>query len=765
MTAQQSLTNKNHIVTPRYIVYTLTHTWAIILLAFIVLFFTMTVAPMLTLSDADDGYSSSDKYEERMISTAEDTAYGVSCAVVIEAFAFGLFAGISNSSFLHDKTASGFYHSLPEKRSGHFIASLLSSCTVFILPLLLNTVLMTVVFGFYGVMTAMVMTSIVRAALFGLLYYLYSIASTFLASMLTGTRVMSLIVSLFITNAPAVLYGSVSYIICSSLTYLSGDIFGSSIYYSIFPYARAYHLLTAETYGALSVRCIIIEIILTLVLLALSYVAYMKRPIERVGTPIIYKWASAIVKYCVMFVITLLFSEFFKMFNGAWVVFGLASGAVLSLMLSNVILNRSVKMMFSGLKGFAVFAVCFVLFYVGTYAGMFHFIDYIVPNTDEITIALSGTPYTFDGKEADELHPLLVDFVNSVKNGTSSDDDSRYYEESAESYATGVGYQQYYEGDAIDDEINVYGLEETLQNIAEEFEWWDDNSLYVTVTYGNSTDGGFCCTYYYGTQTEGTLSDIINFLKEKTNYGVGNSTVHELNSANWYGITFSVPSSAVSNSSYLQQSFAEAYADEEAPLSMYVTAYFYTKGDASGEFTLDFEIKDEPSIGNITLRVKDTETHDYSYTNLPLYVSDLEQLVDIFSNEENFTYEVLLESSNGYGYYLDSDSVDFERLIQETFGTDYSLSEYAEELVSDYEYAYVYNKTTGKGELVEDDDMAELLECVESASPYATTNAATITEYDYTVIFLYKNTSYRSGEYTTFYVTYFVEDKIPEFLS
>ncbi|MCD7776775.1 MAG: hypothetical protein LUH54_05345, partial [Firmicutes bacterium] len=326
------------------------------------------------------------------------------------------------------------------------------------------------------------------------------------------------------------------------------------------------------------------------------------------------------------------------------------------------------------------------------------------------------------------------------------------------------GYQLYYAGDAVDDDIKVYGLEETLQNIAEEFEWWDDNSLYVTVTYGNSANGGFCCTYYYGTQTESTLSDIINFLKENANYGVGNSTVHELNSANWYGITFSVPSSAVSNSSYLQQTFAEAYSDEEAPLSMYVTAYFYAKSDASGEFTLDFKIKDEPSIGNITLRIKDTETQNYSYSNLPLYVSDLEQLVDIFSNDENFTYEVLLESSNGYGYYLDSESVDFERLIQETFGTDYSLSEYAEELVSDYEYAYVYNKTTGTGELVEDDDMTELLECVESASPYAITNAATITEYDYTVIFLYKASSYRFGEYTTFYVTYFIEDKIPEFL-
>ncbi|MCD7943716.1 MAG: hypothetical protein LUH43_02295 [Clostridia bacterium] len=776
MTAQQSLKNKKHIVTPRYIGYTLTHGWAMIMLAFIVLFFTITIPTVIAFQDArntlEENYLISGEAltaeieEEYMSSLAEEVFGSIFAFVLVEAFAFGLFAGMHSTSFLHDKTAAGFYHSLPERRSGHYIASLVSALSVFILPLLLNTVFAALICAACGAMTETAVTYILKILLIGALYYIYSVAAAFLASMLTGTRVMSLIVSLFITNALPVLYFAVTYLMNVRLDYLTTSFWDLPFFCCIYPYARAYYLATAESYGAYAAKLIIIDVILTAVLFILSYIAYKKRPIERAGTTIIYKWASNIVKYCVMFVIALIFAELFSSIGdgGVWVIFGLASGLILSLMLSNTILNRSVKTMFSGLKGFAVFAVCFLALYIGSYAGMFGWLDYVVPVSDNITVELGWIEYSFEGEEADELRGILADFVKTIDEYDAYDDTE--YAEAYEVYDDYIS-TVYFEGATSEDGFE----EEALQSSAAYYLTNQSGYMYLNVTYGDTSDESLHLTYSYGSFTSGKLLEIVEFLMENANYGVGESTVHEITRMAYYTLDFYVSKSMISECEAFEE-LIEEYDEltEEILSGARISMSFYPKTSGE-EFTFDFKLKQEPSIGYFYLHANNSSGNMRS-NNFPLYVSDMEELTEFFSDDELFIMQADLETQYG-GYYTiveyDSNSSWKEPFIEimEAVTEGFSLEEYSAELASSYDYAYVYNKTTKTGEYVTGDDLSELLTCLKRTSYISDASGssqATASDDNYAVIVVYKYKTYRGEEVSTLFITSFLGGMVPDFI-
>ncbi|MCD8002725.1 MAG: hypothetical protein LUG88_02215 [Clostridia bacterium] len=772
MTAQQSLKNKKHIVTPRYIGYTLTHGWAMIMLAFIVLFFTMTIPTVIAFQDArntlEENYLISGEAltaeieEEYMSSLAEQIFGSIFAFVLVEAFAFGLFAGMHSTSFLHDKTAAGFYHSLPERRSGHYIASLLSALSVFILPLLLNTVFAALICAACGAITETAVTYILKILLIGTLYYIYSVAAAFLACMLTGTRVMSLIVSLFITNALPVLYFAVTYLMNVRLDYLTTSFWDLPFFCCIYPYARAYYLATAESYGAYAAKLIIIDVILTAVLFILSYIAYKKRPIERAGTTIIYKWASNIVKYCVMFVITLIFAELFSSIGdgGVWVIFGLASGLILSLILSNTILNRSVKTMFSGLKGFAVFAVCFLALYIGSYAGMFGWLDYVVPVSDNITVELGWIEYSFEGEEADELRGILADFVKTIDEYDAYDDTE--YAEAYDDYISTV----YFEGSTSEEGFK----EEALQSSATYYLTNQSGYMYLSVTYGDTSDESLHLTYSYGSFTSGKLLEIVEFLMENANYGVGESTVHEITRMAYYTLDFYVSKSMISECEAFEE-LIEEYDEltEEILSGARISMSFYPKTSGE-EFTFDFKLKQEPSIGYFYLHANNSSGNMRS-NNFPLYVSDMEELTEFFSDDELFIMQADLETQYG-GYYTiveyDSNSSWKEQFIEimEAVTEGFSLEEYSAELASSYDYAYVYNKNTKAGEYVTGDDLSELLTCLKRTSYISDegSSLATVSDDNYAVIVVYKYKTYRGEEVSTLFITSFLGGMVPDFI-
>ncbi|MCD7831912.1 MAG: hypothetical protein LUI01_06580 [Firmicutes bacterium] len=774
MIAQQSLKNKKHIVTPRYIGYTLTHGWAMIMLAFIVLFFTITIPTVIAFQDArntlEENYLISGEAltaeieEEYMSSLAEEVFGSIFAFVLVEAFAFGLFAGMHSTSFLHDKTAAGFYHSLPERRSGHYIASLLSALSVFVLPLLLNTVFAALICAACGAMTETAVTYILKILLISALYYIYSVAAAFLASMLTGTRVMSLIVSLFITNALPVLYFAVTYLMNVRLDYLTTSFWDLPFFCCIYPYARAYYLATAESYGAYAAKLIIIDVILTAVLFILSYIAYKKRPIERAGTTIIYKWASNIVKYCVMFVITLIFAELFSSIGdgGVWVIFGLASGLILSLMLSNTILNRSVKTMFSGLKGFAVFAVCFLALYIGSYAGMFGWLDYVVPVSDNVTVELGWIEYRFEGEEADELRGILADFVKTIDEYDAYDD-TEYAEVYKDDYISTV----YFDGSTSEDGFD----EEELQSSAAYYLTNQNEYMYLNVTYGDTSDESLHLTYSYGSFTSGKLLEIVEFLMENANYGVGESTVHEVTRSAYYSLDFYVSKSIISECEAFEE-LIEEYDEltEEILSGARISMSFYPKTSGE-EFTFDFKLKQEPSIGYFFLHANNSNGNMRSNC-FPLYASDMKELTEIFSDDELFRMNATIETQYGESYTIigyDYSSSWKESFIEimEAVTEGFSLEEYSAELASSYDYAYVYNKNTKAGEYVTGDDLSELLTCLKRTSyisDYSGSSQAAVSDDNYAVIVVYKYKTYRGDEVSTLFITSFLGGMVPDFI-
>ena len=124
--------------------------------------------------------------------------------------------------------------------------------------------------------------------------------------------------------------------------------------------------LEVEELSTTAVREIIGTLLVTAAFFTAGYLIYRKRKSELSGQPVLSKIAAGLIKYTCMFCAAALFGLIFYVFVDSyiWYCVGAVIGALLIMMLINVILTKSAKQMFQGISGMGIFSVAFVAFFI-----------------------------------------------------------------------------------------------------------------------------------------------------------------------------------------------------------------------------------------------------------------------------------------------------------------------------------------------------------------------------------------------------------------
>ncbi len=425
-----SKTARAPFVTARYMFATSRRGWALCLLIAIAFLLTYTVPTLMMLpniaSDLESHIASivGSEHEVQIIAedaqksaagAAAEVAADISKTAVVVSMIAAVFAGCYSLLFLQNKTSSAFYHSLPERRSGHFITALFTSFAAYIAAFLINFAITVVVFSVYGFMSVASFTVLILGFLNALFFFVAMLSVTFLAGTLTGSLVMHVIITGLFTFILQILFGAVTILLSEGTEFFQpSSLYDIAILRLMSPFIAGVDAISGDGAPAYSY---IVTAIMMLLSFALSYVAYKNRPIERSGSSIVYRRVGEALKYIVMAPSAVLLGYMFEEIvdSVAWGVFGFIIGLLLSFMLCNTALNRTAKAMFRGMRGLCVSAVCVAAVSVMLSTGIFGTLDYTVPShAERIYVSVSGMQYAVDTEEKDEIDAIIKEIDSMV---------------------------------------------------------------------------------------------------------------------------------------------------------------------------------------------------------------------------------------------------------------------------------------------------------------------------------------------------------------
>ena len=201
-------------------------------------------------------------------------------------------------------------------------------------------------------------------ALYCLFGFTLAYTFTVMCGMLCGTRSFHLIFTGIAAFVGPALVGSLSLIadtVCIFLRpgYLDadGEIFACSSPFTLV-------IFRLEQNGLLSPLTFALLCAASILFFAVALILLRIRPTEGAESPVIFKPVGVVLKYVVMSLATVFFGFFFGEIFGSgdfWMIFGMISGAILSFLFMNILIQRNARKMFSGLPGLVAFALCFAL--------------------------------------------------------------------------------------------------------------------------------------------------------------------------------------------------------------------------------------------------------------------------------------------------------------------------------------------------------------------------------------------------------------------
>lgn len=298
--------------------------------------------------------------------------------------------GINGFWYLYSSRKTDFYHSLPINRRNMFCHKIYTGVLYYLIPYLIMEFLAVCIGAMRGFFSLHLMGVALSMLVFHLILYFLMYFSTVLVVCVTGNILMGglclfgfffynvflrwLLESyreiFYITNYPHKDYGLLRFI----RKYASAPMLGKSFIESR---AEGDYLwfLTAL-------------VIVTAVLGLLSYTAYVKRPSERSGRPMIYRWVAVLVKFlvvvpCGMGVGLIFFLLPTNSSRNLWGIFGLVLGTVLSHGMMEVLYNVDFRKFFSSKLQFAA-AALLVILCTSCYSGDFLGYDSYLPSQEKI---------------------------------------------------------------------------------------------------------------------------------------------------------------------------------------------------------------------------------------------------------------------------------------------------------------------------------------------------------------------------------------------
>ena len=350
-----------------------------VLLAFLAGFFTLAVPLMMGMPDAKELFYTAAELLDRQIDCVRG-AMGLNLAL---ALVLGVYFGAVTCGYMMRRRSAYFWHALPQKRETLYTTSVAASLCCAALGTLVSLVFALAVLGAKGAAAA-VFGCFFRYFAKNLLWFLVMYTVAVFAGSFSGSSVIQVLMSLVITFYPLALYAGLLMLRGLYASYMAED------YYYGLPFVKwlcpVYYAAAHfdDDFAAVPTVCAVLAVLL---LLLGALCIYRRRAIEHAEKPIVFAGLGSVLKYLMVFIVTVYAGLFFEAVSGGgWILFGFVSGGLLSFLLANTVLEKSPKAMFRGWRGLLVFVVAFALFFAAWSLDVFHTIDR-VPEAEDVARA------------------------------------------------------------------------------------------------------------------------------------------------------------------------------------------------------------------------------------------------------------------------------------------------------------------------------------------------------------------------------------------
>ncbi len=383
-----------------------------ILVAFLVNFFTMSVPMMLVFGE----------YRERI--DFNDLSYTVERALrdlsditalnLVFTYMLAAYFGIVTLGYMMKRRSAHFYHALPQKRETLYFTSISSSLFCALAACVINLAIATVELAVFGVGFPEVYGAFFACAFNNALVFLSTYAIVVFAGTVSGNRVVQLLMSIVIMLYPFATYMGMLLMRQSHAYYFYVSYFAKDEFLQwLTPFA---HVIFNYD-STVSISTTVIAVLASILLILGGLLIYKKRAIENSEKTIVFKKLGSVLKYMFMFPITIYAGMFFYTIeeNAFALIFGFISGAVLSFMLFNTILEKSPKAMFKNIKGLAIFMAAFAVVALVFCFDVFD-LDSYIPDEDNISHVEIDISYaTFEDNDFDDPE-MISALVTMLKN-------------------------------------------------------------------------------------------------------------------------------------------------------------------------------------------------------------------------------------------------------------------------------------------------------------------------------------------------------------
>lgn len=392
MTSRKSYSEapiSGNIFSRRLFGYTLRQSWPTTLLLFIAFFFTMSVPALISLSNPSYDYDYSVGLRGADVSTyyrnLDGFLWGAGYAICIVTMLLAALLGLISFAYENQKVSSSFWHSSPVKRECLFINEVTAKAVSFFVAFALNGALAFVIIAAKVKLRPESALIYLNYILSALLIYFVIYALVVFASVFCGTYSARPVAAVTVLFMPIGLYLAAIWPFSINSRWTQWEETLSRLAGRICLPVR---IVSMGRNNLFSIVEIIGYVIVGIAALALALLVFKRRPVEKSGTPVLWKAPETVVKYFVVTMCTTGMSLIFHTIVDSWLIFGLASGAFLSFIFINALLNKSFRAMFKGMKGFAVFAVVFAIIFFTLYFDFFKLDEHIPTSyvTTQVTL-------------------------------------------------------------------------------------------------------------------------------------------------------------------------------------------------------------------------------------------------------------------------------------------------------------------------------------------------------------------------------------------
>ena len=343
----------NRLINTKLLLCNIRQNKVVIIISAILLFVARPLVQIVALID----YFSPGSRNEPLYRVAYNTATNVGFLVPLASLLLAVGIGINVTKHMHNRKSAIFHNSLPIKRISLFATQYLSGIAYFIPAFTLSYVLSLIIMPFHNAM--IVTTHFYLATLF---FFLLIYSFVILCGNIGGTVMNTILAAIYLCAVlPSLFFAIIAFLdsfyrFTSIESMVSGS-FWMFIYYPIINYFPT--VFTA--YDNLRFIDCVFMLLFAAVLAALAYFFNRLTKTENAEKPFYFNKFLAILKYSTLVVCVIVSGMLFYLVSGdnmLFLIIGIMIGGFLSVLFLNLIIYRSIREVFKGIKQFLIFAVC-----------------------------------------------------------------------------------------------------------------------------------------------------------------------------------------------------------------------------------------------------------------------------------------------------------------------------------------------------------------------------------------------------------------------